>query len=149
MKDKVVLSKFIFIGNRISSFKLETRQIEIKKQKANVSFDFDYNVKGVQQHENRLLGVIEFIVKVKAKVKRRMLFKVELVMEGAFGIESGHFTDEKFYEMLEINGLVTLSQISRAYILSVTAQSGINPPVRIPMININKLREMKEQGEKI
>ena len=74
------------------------------------------------------------------------MFKIELVMEGAFGIESSLLTEDKFLEMLEVNGLITLSQISRAYILSVTSQAGI-PPVRVPMINILKLQEMKKQKE--
>jgi hypothetical protein len=49
--------------------------------------------------------------------------------------------------MLELNGLTTLSQLSRAYILSVTALSGITPPVKLPMINIFKLRQQKKEKE--
>lgn len=64
-------------------------------------------------------------------------------MEGAFGSVPGQLPEDQFLEMLEVNGLIALSQISRAYIISVTSQSGINPPVRMPMIDIRKLREMK------
>ena len=146
MKGKDVLSKFIFIGNKVNTWKLETRHVDKKGLKADLSFDFDYNVKDVQQNEKKLFGIIEFIVIARAKVKRKILFKIELVMEGAFGIESSLLTEDKFLEMLEVNGLITLSQISRAYILSVTSQAGI-PPVRVPMINILKLQEMKKQKE--
>ena len=45
---------------------------------------------------------------------------------------------------LEMNGLANLMNISRAYLVGVSAQSGISPPVRIPMINLLKLREKKQ-----
>lgn len=146
MKDNDVSSDFIFFGNRVNSFNLITNRINTKGQRVNVSFYFDYNVEDIQRGEDKLAGVIEFIVKARATVKKRILYKVELVMEGAFGCESKQLSDEKFLEMLEVNGLITLSQISRAYIISVTSQSGITPPLRMPMINIMKLREMKKQS---
>lgn len=144
MKDKDISSDFIFFGNRVKNFSLVTRQVNKKDQQATLSFDFDYNVNDVPRNEEKLLGIIEFIVKARATVKRRMLFKVELVMEGAFGCESKQLSNERFLELLEVNGLITLSQISRAYIISVTSQSGINPPLKMPMINVMKLREMKK-----
>ncbi len=144
MKDKDVTSDFIFFGNRVKTFNLETRQVNKKDQHATLSFDFDYRVNDVRRKGEKALGIIEFIVKARATIKRRILFKVELVMEGAFGCESEQLSDERFLELLEINGLITLSQISRAYIISVTSQSGINPPLKMPMINIIKLREMKK-----
>ena len=146
MEGKDIQSEFKFIGNRVASFNLATRNINTKGQRVNVSFNFDYNVKDIQQSDSSVLGVIEFKVKVRAMVKRRLLFKVELVMEGAFTAERELLSDEVFFEMLELNGLITLSQISRAYIISVTSQSGINPPVTIPMINVMKMREKKEQS---
>jgi len=35
------------------------------------------------------------------------------------------------------------SQLCRAYILSVSARSGINPPIKLPMINVFSLRDKK------
>ena len=148
MEDKEIQSEFKFIGNRVASLNLITRNINTKGQKIGVSFNFDYNVKDTRQSDSSVLGVIEFMVKARAMVKRRLLFKVELVMEGAFIAERELLPDEIFYEMLELNGLITLSQLSRAYIISVTSQSGINPPVTIPMINVMKLREKKKQSMK-
>jgi preprotein translocase subunit SecB len=84
------------------------------------------------------------LIRGKAKVGKSNLFKFDLTMEGAFlgGINS--LSKDKFSEMLELNGLVTLSQISRSFLLSVTSQSGINPPVRLPMINVVSLIEKKK-----
>lgn len=148
MEGKDIQSEFKFIGNRVASLNLVTRNIKTKGQRISVSFNFDYNIKDMQQSDSSVLGVIEFMVKVRAMVKRRLLFKVELVMEGAFTAERELLPDEVFFEMLELNGLITLSQLSRAYIISVTSQSGINPPVTIPMINVMKLREKKKESMK-
>jgi hypothetical protein len=68
---------------------------------------------------------------------------VELEMEGLFTGDAEKMPQENFMNMLEMNGLITLLHLSRAYLLSVTSQSGIQPPVKIPMINVLKLREEK------
>lgn len=142
MNSEEILAEISFLGNRVSSFGLETRMIDTKGQRPEISFDFDFNVKSIHEHNNRLIGIIEFIVKAKATANKKVLFKINLVMEGAF---AGNL-NSKFQEMLEINGVVTLSQISRAYLLSVTSQSGI-PPVKMPMINVLKLREKKKGAD--
>ncbi len=144
MKTEEIFAEFQFLGNRVSSFNLDARVTDVKTQRAELSFEFDYNVKAIEEHDNKLMGIIEFIVKAKATSKRKLFFKIDLVMEGAFACNTRTDVEDKFQEMLEINGLVTLSQISRAYILSVTSQSGI-PPVKMPMINVIKLRERKEK----
>ncbi|MDO9534418.1 MAG: protein-export chaperone SecB [Bacillota bacterium] len=146
MKAEEILAEFQFLGNRVSSLNFDARVIEAKAQRAELSFEFDYNVKAVEEHENKLIGIIEFIVKAKATSKKKIFFEIDLVMEGAFAYDAKTDTEGKFQDMLEINGIVTLSQISRAYILSVTSQSGI-PPVKMPMINVIKLRERKKKED--
>jgi preprotein translocase subunit SecB len=144
IKSSEVASDLVFLGNRVSAFKLSTNTVNIKAQPVKVAFDFDYNLKELKYETGSSFGLIEYIVKVKALVKKKVLFKIDLVMEGAFRSET--LGEKDFKEMVEVNGLITLSHISRAYIISVTAQSGINPPVRIPMVNINKLIESKAQS---
>ncbi|MGV8145203.1 MAG: hypothetical protein ACLKAK_00725 [Alkaliphilus sp.] len=41
--------------------------------------------------------------------------------------------------------MATLSHLTRAYIISVSALTGLNPPIRLPMININSLRKCKDE----
>ena len=144
MKEEV-LAEFQFLGNRVTKFNLDTRMINVIELRAVISYEFDNNVKDVRELENKLVGIIEFMVKAKSTLKKKKFFNIDLVMEGAFACETQTDTEEMFQEMLEINGLVTLSQISRAYILSVTSQSGI-PPVKMPMINVIKLREEKKEA---
>lgn len=144
MKAEEILAEFQFLGNRVSRFHFDTGVIDAKARHAELLFEFDYNVKGIEKHDNNLIGIIEFIVNAKAKSKKKLYFKIALVMEGAFACVTQADNMNKFEEMLEINGLVTLSQISRAYILSATSQAGI-PPVKMPMINVIKLREKKRK----
>jgi hypothetical protein len=47
--------------------------------------------------------------------------------------------------MLELNGVATLSQLCRAYILSISALSGISPTIKLPMINVLSLRKKKNK----
>ncbi|MDD3894777.1 MAG: protein-export chaperone SecB [Syntrophomonadaceae bacterium] len=145
MNSKEVLADFQILGSRVSKLILDTRIID-EKGRTDISFDFDYKTDEVEEDNNRLLGVLSFIVQVKAKVKNKILFKIELEMEGLFAGNNERLSREKFIEMLEINGLVNLLHLSRAYLMSVTAQSGINPPVRLPMINVLKLREKKAES---
>lgn len=141
---KEVLADFQFIGNRVSSFLLDTKLVETKGQKVSPEFQFDYNILQCVAENEKYIGVVEFITHAKAKVGRNTLFKIDLTMEGAFVGNPNFFTIEHFKEMLEKNGIVTLSQISRSFLLSVTSQSGINPPVRMPMINVMALNEKKK-----
>ena len=145
MNESEVTSDLIFLGNKVSMFNLATYDVERSKQAANVSFDFDYRVKRAQQHENTYFGIIEFQVKVNATLEEQALFTIDLVMEGAFKSET--LNEDEFKKRLIINGLIVLSHISQAYIQSVTAQSGINPPVRMPMLNVKKLIEKKAQSK--
>lgn len=142
MNSKSVLADFQFLGNRVSKLVLDTRQIE-EKGRAEVTIDFDYNVNEVETKENKFFSALSLIIQVKAKIKNRILFRIDLEMDGLFAGDAEKITQEKFMNMLEMNGLVTLLHISRAYLLSVTSQSGIQPPVKIPMINVLKLREKR------
>ena len=147
MKEKEIVADFQFLGNRVNKLVVKTKPLK-EKGRPEISFDFDYNVDEIVEEDNIFLGILQLIIQVKAKIKNRVLFEIELVMEGGFTGNPERLSIDKFAEMVEINGLITLLHISRAYLVSVTAQSGINPPVRIPMINILKLREAKQHSSK-
>jgi len=143
INSKEVLADFQFIANRIAKFSIETKDIENKGKKAQFTFDFDYNILQLEEEEDRYIGCIEFVSSVRAKIKKSNLFKLDLSMEGIFVGNHKNITIDKFKEMLELNGVATLSQICRAYILSVSSLSGINPAIKLPMINVISLREKK------
>lgn len=139
-----IASGFQFAASRVSKFNLEVKDVSSKGARAQINFDFDYNVLNVDETGESYAGLIEFIVSVKAKVKNSLLFKISLTMEGAFTGTKKDLQIEEFNNMLKLNGLTTLSQLSRAYIASITSLSGINPPIKLPMINIFSLINKKE-----
>jgi preprotein translocase subunit SecB len=141
---KEVFAHFQFIGNRVNLFKFETKMVETKGKHIDIDFNYDYIVNECGEENGKHFGIIQFMICGKAKVGKNTLFKIDLVMEGAFMGELSTLSNEHFKEMLETNGLITLSQISRSFLISVSSQSGINPPVRLPMINILALREKKK-----
>jgi preprotein translocase subunit SecB len=144
MNIKPVLADFQFLGNRVNRLVIDTKVID-EMSHVEMAFDYDYEIKDLLQEDDKWLGILQFIVKAKAKVKNRILFRIDLEIEGVFAGNADKITQEKFSEMLEINGLITLLHIARAYLVSVTAQSGIHPPVQIPMVNILKMREKKNK----
>lgn len=147
VEGKEIAADFQFRGNRVKLFSLETKIADTKGKKVSAEFQFDYNVNQCDEDDGKYFGIIEFIVHGKAKAGRSNLFKFELTMEGAFVGKPEALTIERFKQMLEQNGIVTLSQISRSFLLSVTSQSGINPPVMLPMINVLALYEKKKAGK--
>ena len=147
MDSKKIHADFQFVANRVSSFILETKDVDRTINSAKIDFDFDYNIKKVEKNDNDYVGVIEFIVEVKEKIKNAILIKINLKMEGIFIGNPNVLTEETFTAMLELNGVATLSHLGRAFIASTTSISGINPPIRLPMVNFNKLRELKKKTE--
>lgn len=146
MNTNRVSADFQFMGSRVSRLLLETRILE-EKGHAALSYDIDYDHE-IEELNDKYIGVLRLKINCKARVKNKVLFKIDLEMEGAFVANSEKIDRDRFVEMLEMNGMVTLLNISRAYIVSISAQSGINPPVRLPMINLHKLREERKKQDK-
>lgn len=147
MELKNTIANFQFIANRISSFTLETKDVDLKGEKIKANYDIDYNITEIKEDEKLFIGKLEYTVVIKAKVKNKILFKIQLAMEGIFSGGKNKLSEEDFKNMIELNGIATLSHLSRAYILSATSLAGINPPVKLPMINIHLLRKMKNRKE--
>lgn len=145
---KDILADFQLVENKITHFKLEGKG-NYASLNSDLEYDFDYNIVNIEENDEGFLGLIEFIVLAKAKEKNTMLFKISLKMEGTF-LGNKNFIDyEEFQKMLQLNGVASLSQLSRAYILSVSALSGINPPIKLPMFNVFSLYEKKHEPELI
>jgi len=141
------IADFQFIANRVSNFALETKDVDQKGEKVKVNYDIDYNIVEVKEDEKLFVGKLEYIVVIKAKAKNKILFNIKLNMEGIFAGIKNKLSQEDFKNMMELNGIATLSHLSRAYIISATSLAGINPPVKLPMINVHILREMKKKKE--
>ncbi|MBZ4647739.1 MAG: hypothetical protein JG777_3228 [Clostridia bacterium] len=143
MDSKKVFADFQFASNRVSKFLLETKSLDTRGYTVNASYDVDYNILEIIEEEDRYIGLVEFSTVIKAKIKNSILYKINLCMEGIFLGNPKKLDAEQFSKMLELNGVATLSQLCRSYIISTSSLSGLNPPVKLPMINIHALREYK------
>ncbi|MCR4442714.1 MAG: protein-export chaperone SecB [Peptococcaceae bacterium] len=142
MNTKEISADFQFLGNRVCKFKLETFPINVR-EKAEVNFEIDYKIGDISEENNTLIGRIVLKEQIKATVKKKTLYKCQVEVEGVFAGNPEVLNREKFKKMVELNGLVTLFHILRAYLIGVSAQSGINPPIKTPMINVMKIIEAK------
>lgn len=121
----------------------------MKDTKYSTSFSFKCSSPRVEVIGNEFHGKIAFCVIAAIKNDESTLMNVSLDMEGHFVVVNDDAAQKagidinRFAEMVDMNGLVALSQIVRATLLSVTAQSGIQPGLVMPMINIVELKKQK------
>lgn len=142
-----IIANFQMIASRVVKFELETKEVDEGNEKVNVKNEFDYDIINIEEFNDAYFGVIQFKTTFIAKKGKSVLFKILIVYEGKFIGNKNHLKFDDFKNMLELNGVVVLSQLTRSYILSATALAGINPPVRIPMINVHMLKNIKENNK--
>lgn len=139
-----IIANFQMIASRVVKFDLETREVDENNVKVNVKNEFDYDIISVEEFNDAYFGAVQFKTTFIAKKGKSVLFKILIIYEGKFIGNKNHLKFDDFKNMLELNGVVTLSQLTRSYVLSATALAGINPPVKIPMINVHMLKKIKE-----
>lgn len=144
---KEAVADFQMLAYRVSKFEFETNNIEDAKGRIKPSIKFDYNILDANEKEKTFQGTLQFIVNVKIKKGEDSLIKLNLSYEAKFIGNKKALSLEKFVEMMQLNGVATLMHIARSYILTTSAAAGITPPIKIPMINIYKLKEKKETSE--
>ncbi|CCJ33852.1 hypothetical protein [Caloramator australicus] len=142
-----IIANFQMIASRVVKFELETKEVDEGNEKVNVKNEFDYDIINIEEFNDAYFGVVQFKTTFIAKKGKSVLFKILIVYEGKFIGNKNHLKFDDFKNMLELNGVVALSQLTRSYILSATALAGINPPVRIPMINVHMLKNIKENNK--
>lgn len=140
-----VMADFQLLQTRVSECSIVTKPIESNGIAAKLEYNLDYNILNITEEENSFTGDVEFIIEAKAKIKNSLLFKIYFKIEGVFEGNRKILDRESFIKMIELNGVASLSQLSRSYIISTTALFGLNPPVRLPMANIVRLRELKNK----
>lgn len=139
-----IKSDFQFLGNRIVEFFIKTENSN--PGKLEIRSNIDYNINNIIEKDEMFVGTLDFIVDISGETtdgSKPLLIK--LVMEGGFIASKEKISIDIFSDMIEKNGLVALSQISRAYLISATSLSGISPAIKLPMINVFSLIEKKKR----
>lgn len=145
MKTDKIMADFQFLNNKVIEFYIQNKLLNTNDKIINIDCDMDYEVISCNEVEDGYLGVIDFIVGLSGKVEDSEAFKIHLIMRGNFVGSKSKLTINNFGEMLEVNGTATLSQLSRAYLTSVTSLSGMFP-INLPMVNIYSMKKHKEKN---
>ncbi len=146
MDTKKIMADFQPINNKVIKFSMENNLLDTKKRFIEVDFNIDYEVIRCDEIDEGYYGTIYFIVNLTGNMEENEMFKIHLKMEGNFIGSKNNLNIDKFREMLEVNGTATLSQITRAYLTSVTSLSGI-PPIVLPMVNIYAMKKYKKSNK--
>ena len=144
MEKSVVQADFQLMDNYISEFSLNV----FKKINNDKDLEINANVgfRIVNIDEKDLIGQIELKYDIDITDNEEKVSQITIIMNGLFK-GSGDIDKEKFEQMLKINGSTTLSHLSRAYINSTTALSGM-PPITMPLINFYEFfKNAKEESE--
>jgi len=101
-----------------------------------VSLDLDDPELEYRRADNGcLLGLLSLSVKVRGRSGRKIALKLDATIKGRFEAP-GNMKDKTFEDFCMISGTATLIPLLRATIISFTSQAGMNPPIRIPLINV-------------
>ena len=111
-----IIKKYSISPNLKNSFRMGFAIINIDKRRMEGQIELRYEIE-----------ILESDVKVAS---------IYLVMDALFKASRGTSNDE-FEKLLKYNGAPVLSTICRAYINSISSQSGI-PPVVLPLIDFHE-----------
>lgn len=140
-----IISPFQMIENKVVSFEMKQNEVENEYHMTNVALGADYNLSDISNNENKLKAHVNLMITLRGITDaEEELFDIALNMLGVFTGDMSQLDEKKFSEMLKLNGISTLMQLSRAYITSVTALSEFKEPIRFPMVNVFELVKMKE-----
>ena len=108
----------------------------------------DYNVAIWDKKDDKHFGVICVEIKINEILEDDTHNTLSMEIDGAFVGNPNVLSEEQFRNMLEINGVATLSHIARTQIMNVTSMSGANERIVLPMINIIEIKAMKDLDQK-
>lgn len=145
MKTDKIMADFQFLNNKVIEFHIQNNLLNTEDKTIKIDCDMDYEIVSCNEFEDRYLGIVDFIVDLSGKIRDSEAFKIRLIMRGNFVGSKIKLSINSFEGMLEVNGTATLSQISRAYLTSVTSLSGMFP-INVPMVNIYAMKKYKEKS---
>lgn len=149
------LSDFQFVGSTVKDLFFKNDFISYAEtDELERTIDVSYEVEDIidsPEHEHLIMGILLLHVKVKiqgdnsSSQKKKNDLDLSITLEGCF--HSNTLEEEKFKEMLEINGCATLYSIARSIIISITSQSFANGPCILPMINVYNMVDQQAEDE--
>jgi len=148
MDTKKCLADFQIVGSRIAQIKMKNEFVVLDaSDKTKKKLDLTHKVVEVEKDEQGVLhGILSLQINV-VLTEGKTRFQLFIEIEGCFSCSDGA-DEEKFQQMLEINGVTTLYGIARATIVSLTAQAFMSGAVTLPMINVYQYSKRISEDKK-
>ncbi|PNS00237.1 hypothetical protein X927_03645 [Petrotoga mexicana DSM 14811] len=127
------------------NYELKDENLNNKKLTPKVDISVTQNF---QPKEKEYFGTIGLNIKFHLKESKKIVLKLELETEAGF-YGNPKIKENEFKELVIKSGIMSLLQISRAKIISISANFGFVPPIYLPMLNINELVEKELEKAKI
>lgn len=146
---EVVNADFRFLAHRISDFSFSLQE-GVKNMSISLDIDPDLEYKCLDN--GCYIGLLTLSVKVRGRSGRKISLKLDASIKGKFEAPAS-MEKNTFESFCMISGTATLIPLLRAAILSFTSQAGMNPPIKIPLINVPQSlskagkKEGKEQSK--
>ncbi|MCL4408339.1 MAG: protein-export chaperone SecB [Thermotogae bacterium] len=129
---------------KITSISIYKASFEIKKLIPNnqqleiqVALKPNINISKSENTSDNQTSIVDLNISVNLKNKDISFVEVNLSINGSFIGEN--MNEQQFIKLVKFSGVSNLIQISRSYIISMTSQLGIIPPIVLPMINLEEL----------
>lgn len=135
-----------FLGSSIKRLDIKNSLVNLSPD-VKLSFGIDTIIENIEMDSelNKRIGKMLLKVEIKAKVpKQNNKSSFSLEIEGCFATTE----EDKFINMLYINGGSCLYSIARTIILNVSAQTYKNGKLTLPMINMVEFMNEKIRSEK-
>ncbi len=140
MNIETIQSNFQFIGNTIRELNIHNDFVNLPKEDAKREFDVSYDIESITIEDNEAWGIINLYVNCSVTSTttddddKPDEYEISLVLNGCF--KDDITNEDKFKEMLEINGCAVLYSIARSIITSVSSLTLFDGSITLPMINV-------------
>ena len=142
--DRQVTSSFQLIATQIVSVRLSNSFLQMS-EKTETKTSCEYETE-VFDFSKTATGAVNLTVSVEITNPENEQEHLNLDIEVAGGfLDPTPVNEEKFVSMLEINGCAALYAFARAQISNLISQSVMSSSYVLPLTNIYRLKERKEQ----
>jgi preprotein translocase subunit SecB len=136
-----------FVGSYVKKLNLDFFNPPTGTQELKAEMKINYSLGEITKTEDCILGPLELSIQADLFEENKPFAKCRLQYEGLFKADL-NLPEETFRQMLELNGVMILYQLSRSLITSITAQAGLFPPLTLPLINVHKVIETQREANK-
>lgn len=143
------IAPFQMKSNKVVEFRLKQNDIQEENENVSVNLRVDYKLSDIEENELYIATVDLITILDGYTENKNEVFEIQVDMQGMFTGDSNILDKNQFNEMLKLNGISTLMQLSRAYVTSATALAGFFAPINFPMINVFELIKTKENNKDI